>query len=181
MYYLKRRCLIKRKKRRCLVYTCHKTRLSQKGGVIFSRSLAIPWFSIQTSTALRFLVIPRLTPDLSFSSSTNPRFYRETSTTPPRSRETSTTPPLSPDLPPTMKQSAFLSVDSSSPSLSSTVLLSLSVDLLDGDKLVPLSWWPSARKPNRKLHGSRTLRKVRHSTGLHLVEPYSFEEHGSHQ
>ncbi|WZY78084.1 hypothetical protein YC2023_024468 [Brassica napus] len=49
-----------------------------------------------------------------------------------------------------MKQSAFVSVDSSSPSLSSIVLLSLSVDLLDGDKLVPLSWWPSARKPNRK-------------------------------
>lgn len=39
MYYLKRWCLIKRKKRRCLVHTCHKTRLSQKGGVVFFPSL----------------------------------------------------------------------------------------------------------------------------------------------
>ncbi|KAF3539480.1 hypothetical protein F2Q69_00024313 [Brassica cretica] len=67
--------------------------------------------------------------------------------------------PLSRDLPPTMKLSAFLSVDSSSLSLSSTVMSSLSVDLLDGDKRVSLSRWLSRRKSNRKFHGSRTLRK----------------------
>ncbi|CAG7910588.1 uncharacterized protein LOC103845446 isoform X2 [Brassica rapa] len=73
------------------------------------------------------------------------------------------TPPLSPDLPPTMKPSAFLSVDSSSPSLSYTVLLSLSVDLLDGDKLVPLSRWPSGRKPNRKdFNGYGSSSRLKH-------------------
>ncbi|XP_013721907.1 uncharacterized protein LOC106425743 [Brassica napus] len=73
------------------------------------------------------------------------------------------TPPLSPDLPPTMKPSAFLSVESSSPSLSSTVLLSLSVYLLDGDKLVPLSRWPSGRKPNRKdFNGYGSSSRLKH-------------------
>ncbi|KAG2283434.1 hypothetical protein Bca52824_054654 [Brassica carinata] len=57
---------------------------------------------------------------------------------------------MSRDLPPTMKLSASLSVDSSSLSLSSTVLSSLSVDLLDGDKHVSLSRWLSWRKSNRK-------------------------------
>ncbi|KAL0733778.1 hypothetical protein Bca4012_009988 [Brassica carinata] len=100
--------------------------------------------------------------DLSFYPSTSPRFYGETSTTPPSSRETSKMPPLSGDLPPSMKQSAYLSVDSSSLSLSTTVLSSLSWWIFSKVTNLYLcniciGRWSSSRKSNRK-DGSRINR-----------------------
>ncbi|KAF3573153.1 hypothetical protein F2Q69_00061728 [Brassica cretica] len=69
-----------------------------------------------------------------------------------------------------MKLSASLSVDSSSLSFSSTVLSSLSVDLLACDKHVSLSRWLSWWKSNRKdgsIEVERALKKIT-ATGKHV-------------